>query len=111
MSSSLVNQMLAWGQYLHWAHLQLERFVQLPEDEEMPVRIATISHWLASEYVVLEGWRELGITGGRVSKLLELYPEHQETLRRCRNAVYHFQNHPLDPRIATCVQNEDEELT
>lgn len=111
MSSSRVSRMLAWGQYLHWAHLQLEQFVQLPDDGEMSIRIASVSHWLAAEYVVLEGWGELGITGGHVSKLLELYPEHRETLRRCRNAVYHFQNEPLDQRIVKCVQNEDEELT
>lgn len=111
MSSSHVLRMAAWGQYLHWAHLQFERFVELPDETEMATKIAAVSHWLAAEYVVLEGWRELGVKGGPVSTLLNLYPEHQETLRRCRNAVYHYQNQLLDPRIVKCIQNEDEELT
>lgn len=111
MPSSLVLRVAAWGQYLHWAHLQFERFVELSEEAEMPVRIAAVSHWLAAEYVALEGWRALGVTGSPVSTLLQLYPEHCETLRRCRNAVYHFQNQLLDPRIIKCLQNEDEELT
>ena len=111
MASSPVLRIAAWGQYLHWAHLQLQQFTSLAEDDVMAVRIAAISQWLAAEYVVLEGWRELGVSGAAVSKLLQLYPEHCETLRRCRNAVYHYQNELLDSRITKCLQNENEELT
>jgi hypothetical protein len=72
--------------------------------------IGAVAHWLASEYVVFEGWQELGLRSVRVSQLLSAYPEHKELLRRCRNGVYHFQKQPLDPRIGTVLNDQHEEL-
>lgn len=111
MSNSLTLAVAAWGQYLHWAHLQFERYVEAEDNVSVPTQTAAVAHWLAAEFVVLEGWRELGLSGTRVSRLLDIYPEHIETLRRCRNAVYHFQKKLLDDRIIKCLQNEAEELT
>lgn len=111
MNSVTIRRMVAWGQYLHWAHMQFQRFVQLPDSVDVATRIGAVSHWLAAEYIVLEGWREIGLKGRRVCQLLALYPELQETLRRCRNAVYHFQVDSLDDRILKCLQNDNEELT
>lgn len=101
---------VAWGQYLHWAQLQFEQFLAIEEDVE-PARLWGIaSHWLAAEFVVLEGWRELGARDARIEALLALYPENCETLRRCRNAVYHFQKSILDQRIVDFITGEKEEL-
>jgi hypothetical protein len=100
---------IAWGQYIHWAQLQYERFASIRDGDSDSHQIGVFAHWLAAEYVVLEGWRELGITDKRVSKLIQLYPENCETLRRCRNAVYHFQSEILDRRIINCLQNQNEE--
>lgn len=111
MAKSRIALLAAWGQYLHWAHLQFERYATSEEHAHIAERTATVAHWLASEYVALEGWKELGLAGKNVSKLITLYPEHVETLRRCRNAVYHFQKELLDERIAKCLRNEAEELT
>lgn len=100
---------VAWGQYIHWAQLQFERFASIKDGDSDSHQIGVVAHWLAAEYVVLEGWRELGITDKRVSKLIQLYPENCDTLRRCRNAVYHFQSQILDRRIIDCLQNKNEE--
>jgi hypothetical protein len=91
--------------------LQFERFASIEGTSTTSVQIAAVAHWLAAEYVVLEGWQELKLEGRGVSRLLDLYPEHVGTLRRCRNAVYHFQKSQLDHRIFKCLQNTAEELT
>ena len=59
---------------------------------------------------MLEGWKELGLNSPRISLLLGAYPEHTELLRRCRNAIYHFQKTAIDPRIERMIQDESEEL-
>lgn len=104
------EHLVAWGQYMHWAELQFDRFKEYPEGHNTSVRIGAIAHWLASEYVVLEGCLELKLHQTRVSRLLTAYPEHKELLRRCRNAVYHYQKTPLDPRLVKVLKDEDEEL-
>lgn len=104
------EHLVAWGQYLHWAELQLERFRTYSTESDQSARIGAVAHWLAAEYVALEGWLELGLRSERLSLLLGAYPEHKDLLRRCRNAVYHFQKEPLDPRLLRVLQDEDEEL-
>jgi hypothetical protein len=105
-----VERLIAWGQYMHWAELQFARFKALPSDRADAVAIGTVAHWLAAEYVVLEGWLAVGLTSTRISQLLAAYPEHKDLLRRCRNGVYHFQDRPLDPRIGRVLKDQDEEL-
>ena len=107
---ALAEGIIPWGQYLHWEELQFVRAKELPSDCDEASRIGVVAHWLASLYVVLEGWKELSLQDDRIALLLSQYPEHSDVLRRCRNAVYHFQKSPLDPRLAKCLQNEDEEL-
>ena len=105
-----MEKLLAWGQYLHWADLQFARYISLNEKSNDADRIGIVAHWLASEYIVLEGWNQLGFRDNRIEKLLLLYPDHCDILRRCRNAVYHFQNQLIDKRIETCLKDEHEEL-
>ena len=108
---SRILKMIAWGQYVHWAHLQFVRFTSMEEEVSDGHREGVVAHWLAAEYVVLEGWRELGFTTDtRISRLIQLYPENCEALRLCRNAVYHFQSKILDKRIIKCIRDENEEL-
>jgi hypothetical protein len=95
---------------MHWAELQFERFRTYSEADDISSRIGVVAHWLAAEYVVLEGYMELGLHHQSVARLLSAYPEHKDLLRRCRNAVYHFQKSPIDPRIAKVLKDEDEEL-
>jgi len=108
--TSQMSKVVAWGQYVHWAHLQFERFAALQEGDSDSHRIGVAAHWLAAEYVVLEGWQELAFSDERLSKLIQLYPENSLALRRCRNAVYHFQTKVLDERIVRCLVDENEAL-
>ncbi len=95
---------------MHWAELQFDQFRACSESDNGPSKIGAVAHWLAAEFVALEGWRELGLCDIRISRLLIAYPDHSDLLRRCRNAVYHFQKTPLDPRIAQVLSNKNEEL-
>jgi hypothetical protein len=105
-----IEHLVSWGQYMHWAEIHFERFRLYPADADHVARIGVVAHWLASEYVVLEGWSEIDMTNERVSRLLSAYPEHKDLLRRCRNAVYHFQKDPLDARLSRVLKDENEEL-
>lgn len=105
-----IKSFIAWSQYLHWADLQFRAFLAIGEDGREADRIGALAHWLAAEHVVLEGWTELEIGDPIVSLLVERYPENVEVLRRCRNAVYHFQKVVLDPRICKVLADQNEEL-
>lgn len=84
--------------------------MELSEDALNNDHVGVTAHWLAAEYIVLEGWRQLRHDDPKLNKLLSLYPENVEVLRRCRNAVYHSQTEILDKRILKCTANENEEM-
>jgi hypothetical protein len=48
-----------------------------------------MSYWYGGIHVVIEGWRELGLSEPHIDALLQ--SPHVETLRRYRNATFHFQ--------------------
>lgn len=50
--------------------------------------ITYMLYWLAGLFVVAEGWRELKTDEPSIDKMLT---EHWDSLRRFRNAVFHFQ--------------------
>jgi hypothetical protein len=110
MSQSDILVAVAWGQYVHWCELQFRRFLELSEDALNDDHVGITAHWLAAEYVVLEGWQQLGHDDPKLNKLLSLYPENVAELRRCRNAVYHFQTEILDKRIVKCIADENEAM-
>ena len=64
-----------------------------------------LSYWLATLYVVVDGWRELGLASKPVDALLD--PTRLELLRRYRNGVYHFQADYFDSRFANFLDSED----
>ena len=105
-----IEQLVAWGQYMHWCHLQYQRVHPGARKAGHARRLGVVSHWLAAEFVVLEGWEALKLSSARISRLLAAYPEHKDLLRRCRNAVYHFQKEPIDPRIERVLSGTNEEL-
>jgi hypothetical protein len=106
-----VLSIIAWGQYLHWAELQFRRYLACEEGTGTSEVLGSAAHWLAAEYVVQEGWREIGASDEAIERVLMLYPEHSDILRRCRNAVYHFQKEVLDKRILHCITDDSEELS
>jgi len=107
---SSVEKFVAWGQYVHWADLQFTRHHASVGAANNADAIGLAAHWLAAEYIVLEGWRELKYRDPIIEALLDRYPEHEAMLRRCRNAVYHFQPALLDKRITSCLEDKNEEL-
>lgn len=106
-----VVSIIAWGQYLHWAELQFRRYMACDEETGTSELVGTAAHWLAAVQVVQEGWREIGASDETIERVLTLYPEHSDILRRCRNAVYHFQMTALDKRILRCISDENEEIS
>ena len=56
-----------------------------------------MSYWFSSLYVVIEGWKELGMKDERVDALL--HSRHVKLLRRYRNGVFHFQRDYFDERF------------
>lgn len=56
-----------------------------------------MAHWYGSLYVVIEGWRKLGLSDPKID--LFLASPHVEELRRYRNGTFHFQNEYFDSRF------------
>ncbi len=56
-----------------------------------------MSHWYGALFVVVEGYRELGLHDIKVDNLLK--SENVELLRRFRNGTFHFQNNYYDNRF------------
>jgi hypothetical protein len=56
-----------------------------------------MSYWYAGLYVVVEGWRELGLQDEEIDLLLE--SSNVDLLRRYRNGVFHFQRTYYDNRF------------
>ncbi len=56
-----------------------------------------MSYWYGGLYVVVEGWKELGLTDAAVDRLLE--SPNVDLLRRYRNGVFHFQRQYNDQRF------------
>jgi hypothetical protein len=95
--------------YFMWASLMREYF-----DRALPSSGATsdakdgflffstqpgifMTYWYGGLYVVIEGWRELGLHEPAIDELLE--SPNVELLRRFRNGAFHFQNAWLDDRL------------
>ncbi len=98
---------MAWGQYIHWANIQYEHREQLDEDCSESIFIGVMSHWIAAQYVVIEGWHKLKESDETIDNLLNSYPDFVDIFRRCRNAVYHYQNNLLDKRIEEALKGEE----
>ena len=110
LTEEMFLRVVSWGQYVHWAELQFQQFKGVSPDCNESTAIGLAAHWLAAEYVVLEGWEKLGLEDTRIAVLLELYPGHRDALRRCRNAVYHVQPRALDLRLSAYLADRNEEL-
>ena len=109
----------ALHRYWLWSDVMQRRFFELlPREEAVPGAssieeanrkttgsILYGSYWLASLYIVVEGWRELHLEDPAIDALLE-----NETmvslLRRHRNGVFHFQRNFGDRRIFDLFEAE-----
>lgn len=64
-----------------------------------------MSYWYAGLYVVIEGWRELGLQDDEIGQLLD--SPNVDLLRRYRNGVFHFQRTYYDERFIDLLRGAD----
>lgn len=61
-----------------------------------------LSYWYAGLYVVVEGWRELGLSDAAIDGLLS--SPNVELLRGYRNGTFHFQSNYNDRRFTEFIE-------
>jgi len=109
MSLENLPKMISWGQYLHWAEIQYSEYKQsINNDMDDSSFFGKIAHWLAAEYVVLEGWYEIKESDEIIDELISSYDDYCQVLRRCRNAIYHYRKEILDKRIIEAANFKNE---
>lgn len=59
-------------------------------------------------FVVIEGYEEMGCKFESLDALLAK-EEYVDQLRRFRNAIFHFQNHPVNEKLLNFLEAEDSE--
>lgn len=65
--------------------------------------------WYALVFVVVEGYRDLRLHDVEVDRLLA-DDEKVDALRRFRNAVFHYQENPLGPKLMAFLSINESEL-
>jgi hypothetical protein len=94
--------------YFIWASLMRERFeeaLKAPDGAQNLDSIAYLAdkpfiymaYWFAGLYVVVEGWKELGLQDPAIDSLLK--SPSVDLLRRFRNGAFHYQQSWLDARL------------
>jgi hypothetical protein len=102
------EQIFTLHRYFVWASRQRHYFfdgvpeTEFPEDPEasrnwVRTQFVNLCYWMASLYVVVEGWRDLKLSDAEIDTLLE--SPHVAALRRFRNGVFHFQKNYFDDRF------------
>ena len=94
-----VETIVSFGQYLHWSQMQYEHYRTFQEDSSDADFFGALAHWLASLYVVAEGWQEIGMPDPVISDLIAKYDDYYQLMRRFRNGVYHFQHKPMTEKL------------
>lgn len=98
----------SWGKYIYRSEIERLNFDQHIQTDDSGIRYFIYSsQWLASLYVVIEGWESLKFSNVRIDKLLSTYDDYVLTIKRCRNAVYHYQKDVLDKRVEKAVSDRD----
>ena len=85
-----LKEVASWGQYVHWAKLNVDRWF-CADDQTPAESVATSFQFFASMYVAIEGWEQLKLRDAEIERILQENKEGVVLLRRARNAVYHFQ--------------------
>lgn len=111
-----MNAVLALHRYYIWTNRLREHFDKalavrgLPKASDFPTWFADdpglfMSHWYAALYVVVEGYRKLGLHDAEVDALLA--SPNVDLLRRYRNGVSHFQKTYFDARFVDFMGSSD----
>lgn len=103
-----IFEVASWGKYIYRSEIERSNFYCHIQNDDSGIRYFIYSsQWLASLYVVIEGWDSLKISDARIEKLLSRYDDYVSIIKRCRNAVYHYQKDILDKRVEKAVSNKD----
>jgi hypothetical protein len=64
-----------------------------------------MSFWYGEMYVVIEGWKALGLSDPKIDDLLE--SKNVALLKRYRNGVFHFQKDYFDDRFTKFMVEQE----
>ena len=108
---------LTWARYLYWADLSLRHWDAYVEGARLQGEyedwwrfFALQSHWYASEYVVIEGWRDAGLHDPVIDHALNGWADVVDMLRRYRNGVFHFQPNLIEARFDPFLQDSQRSM-
>lgn len=82
-----------------------EELLALAQMHSAFLRIAV---WYSLLFVVVEGYRELKLEDARINELLA-NEKMNDALRRFRNAVFHYQEDPIGPKLMTFLEAKESE--
>ena len=88
------QELLTLHRYFIWAdrmRVQFDRVLQSGRDKNEYFELETflyMSYWYGGAYVVIEGWKELGLSDPAINPLLE--SPNVGLLRKYRNGVFHY---------------------
>lgn len=90
------NPTVALWEYWHSANIMHDRAEFLYEDLDETIGAwqeyrTYYTYWLASLYVVMEGFEALGLRDAAIDDLLH---KHRDSLRLFRNSAFHFHKEP-----------------
>src|SRR5438034_786877 len=92
--------LFALHRYYIWANRMRTHFDDLLGDQTRRSEIESLlymSYWYSALFVVIEGWRHLGLSEPTIDALLA--SPNVDLLRRYRNGVFHFQKDYSDDRF------------
>jgi hypothetical protein len=106
--SEKIFEVAAWGKYIYRSYAERHHYEYKIQNDESVIRFYIYSsQWLASLYVVVEGWLSLKESDKAIDELLSVYEDYVLIIKRCRNAVYHYQKDIVDKRVEKAVTNQE----
>jgi len=110
-----VEKMFAFARYLSWADLQSGLFEAEMGNQPNPSDAGAcrehewrwfglMCYWYASLDVVIEAWDELHFIDPVINRLLAHPMDYRRLLHRYRNAVCHYQESVLSPKIIELME-------
>lgn len=111
--TKLTPDIFTLHRYFIWAdrmRVHLDELLQKGPAENKNYELETflyMSYWYAGTYVVIEGWKECGISDATVDALLESV--NVDLLRLYRNGVFHYRKRYFDERrFAPLIEQGDD---
>ncbi len=105
-----LDHLLSWGRYLYWCDLNKKEFKKFIGRERSMANwrfVALTARWYASLWVVIEGWRSIGLKDNWIDKLIAFDGGRYATLlKKFRNATYHYHPSLLDEHQTNLLKEE-----